>query len=272
MLLKSISIIIFLCFQCSYASHGNITKYLKYLPFSHFGQIGDYKKGEMQIVDTYDAIIKVQDQYYREFIEKGFSSIDAEKYSRVGVVFEDKYWIWLRDPIILPNGKTTAYNRIIATNGLNGASGVSVMVISKENKVLVNITFRHATRGWEIELPRGGRKIFETSEMAALRELEEETGVKAKSAVKIASIASDSGILTNVLDVFVVKNFSNSNETKREEFEAIYECLFLSKKELKEAFVNGFVELSIKGSKVKVFCRDAFLASALLIAETKGIL
>lgn len=261
-----------LVLSLSLAAHENIIKYLEYLPASHFGQIGDYTRGEMQIVDSYDAILDVQNKYYNEFIQKGYAPIDAEKYSRVGVVTEDKYWIWLRDPLILPNGKTTAYNRFFPKTALNGAAGVSVMGISKESKVLINIIFRHATREWELELPRGGRGKQETSEEAALRELAEETGTQAKSALKIGSIASDSGILTNIMDIFVVRDFISSNEMDREECEAIDECRLLSKQELKEAFANGFIELSIKGRKVKVYCRDSLLASALLLAEIRGML
>lgn len=261
-----------LAIQALWAVHENIAKYLEYLPSSNFGRLGDFTKGEMQIISDYDAILEVQNRYCAEFMKKGYSSETAQEYSRVGVVAEDRYWIWLRDPLILPNGKTTAYNRFFPKSGLNGVAGVSVMGISKEGQVLVNLLFRHATREWEIELPRGGRGGSETGEEAALRELSEETGIRADAAFKIGSIASDSGILANVLDLFVVKDFIPSGEIDREECEAIRDCIFLSKQELKEAFVNGYIELAIDGCTMRVFCRDPFLASALLIAETKGIL
>lgn len=254
------------------ASNENIEKYLEYLPSTNFGQIGDYTKGEMQIVNDFDAILAVQQHYYNEFIQKGYAPFDAEKYSRVGVVDEDRYWIWFRDPLILPDGKTTAYNRFLPKSGLNGAAGVSVMGISKEEKILVNVIFRHATREWEIELPRGGRGKNETSEEAALRELQEETGIRSNSALKIASIASDSGILANILDIFVVRELSSFNEMDREDCEIIHGCLLMTKQELKQAFVNGYIQMEINERIVKVFCRDPFLASALLIAEAKGML
>ena len=272
MRLKSIFFISAFCIQGLYALNENIDKYLGYLPSSNFGQIGDHRKGEMQIVDSYDAILEIQQQYYNEFIQKGCSPVDAEKYSRIGVVDEDRYWIWFRDPLILPSGKTTAYNRFFSKNGLNGAAGVSVMGISKENKVLVNVIFRHATREWELELPRGGRGKNESSEEAALRELQEETGVRGNGALKIASIASDSGILANTLDVFVVSELSFFNEMNREDCEIIHECILMTKQELKQAFVNGYVQMEMNGDTVKVLCRDPFLASALLIAEAKGML
>lgn len=254
------------------ATNENITQYLEYAKAPNFGQIGDFSQGEMQLIDQFDSMMDVQKQYYDQFIQRGHSPDEAERFSRVGVVFEDKYWIWFRDPIRLPNGKTTAHNRFFPKSALNGAAGVSVMGISQENKILVNLIFRHATRSWEIELPRGGRGKHETSEQAALRELKEETGILAKEGFFLGSIASDSGILANVLDIFAVKDFDVTDEIEREDCEAISDCLFLSKETIKKAFAEGYLHLDHEGAKVKAYCRDAFLSSAILIAETKGIL
>lgn len=265
-------IAIFLWLLNGYASHENICKYLEYLSSSQIGKKGTSTKGEMQIIDTYEEILHVQHKYYNEFLQKGFSPIEAEKYSRVGVVTEDRYWIWLRDPIILPNGKTTAYNRFLPKTGLNGAAGVSVMAVTQDNTILVNIIFRHATREWELELPRGGREKNETSQQAALRELAEETGIQGKNAYKLASIPTDSGILAQALDIFVVDAFSVSNELNREDCEAIHDCIFLSKEQIKQAFVDGYLCINMHGKTIKVLCRDPLFGTALLIAETKGIL
>lgn len=259
--------------QASYAydANDNISKYLEYFSFIGFGNAGNYKNGEMQIVDDYDAMLQIQHQYYNQFIKKGLKHDAAKQYSRVGIVQEDPYWIWLRDPLILPNHTTTAYNRFFPRSGLNGVSGIVVMGVDEDHKILINIIFRHATRAWEVELPRGAREKHETSEQAAFRELEEETGFRAKNLIKIATIASDSGILSNFMDLYVATDltFFKSN---REACEAIGDCISVSKQALKQAFVDGFVEIEIRGNKVKVFCRDSYLASALLIAEAKSIL
>lgn len=259
--------------QGLFASNHSIDAYLEYLSSHHLGRRGDYTKGEMQIVDRREEILEIQKRYYNEFLQKGCSPEEAEKYSRVGVIEEDARWVWLRDPLILPNGKTTAHNRFFPKNQLfHGVPGVSVMAISDTKEILVNVIFRHATREWEIELPRGGVEKDETPEKAALRELREETGVRANKAVKIASIAPDSGTLASTLDIFVVNEIALSGERSLDDCEVIHDCLFLSKQALKQAFVDGVIELEIGGNRVKVFCRDPFLASALLVAEAKSLL
>lgn len=270
MKIKNIFFCLFLV-QSSYATNENIDKYLEYFSFVNFGNIGDYQNGEIQIVNDYESMLRIQHEYCNQFIKKGLKNDKAKQYSRVGVVQEDPYWIWLRDPLILPNRTTTAYNRFFPRSGLNGVSGIVVMGIDKKHKILINIIFRHATRSWEVELPRGAREKNETSEQAAFRELEEETGFRAKNLIKIASIASDSGILSNFMDLYIATdlNFFKSN---REDCEAIGDSIAISKQSLKQAFVDGFIEVEIKGSKVKAFCRDSYLAAGLLIAETKSIL
>ena len=42
--------------------------------------------------------------------------------------------------------------------------------------IVVNLNYRHATRSWEIELPRGMRRSKESLREASARELKEETG------------------------------------------------------------------------------------------------
>lgn len=250
----------------------NITRYLQCLSsYENFGSKGNWNEGEMQLIDNYEEIIAAEGRYQQEFLDKGLNAEEAKRCSKMGVILEDKRWLWVRDPLILPNGKTTAYNRFISTNGLNGAPGVSVMAISEEKQVLVNVIFRHATRAWEIELPRGGREKNESSEEAAIRELEEETGFHATSATKIGSIASDSGILSNVLDICLVSDCSFT-KIAREDCEAILHCTYLPKETIKKGFCDGYIELSIGSKEMKINCRDPFLASAILICEQKTVL
>ena len=81
------------------------------------------------------------------------------------------------DPIYYrgKNGiETTGYNRLFVKTGLGRKDGiccVAVLAVSKEKKYLVNLIFRHPTRNWEIELPRGGIDQGKTPWKVALKEL-----------------------------------------------------------------------------------------------------
>jgi ADP-ribose pyrophosphatase len=133
-------------------------------------------------------------------LKKGFSPADAAEFSRIGVVNEDQYWIWLRDAVYFPKGVPGTYNRLLWKSELEGkCSGVAVLPVLPSGQVILILNFRHATRSWELELPRGGIKPGETQEEAALRELKEETGFIAFSTAFLGEIAVDTGTLSSII-------------------------------------------------------------------------
>ncbi len=79
----------------------------------------------------------------------------------VGVVREDQYWIWLRDAVYFPKGVPVTYDRLIWKSELKSNSpGVAVLPILPSGHVVLNLNYRHATKSWELELPRGGIQGF----------------------------------------------------------------------------------------------------------------
>jgi ADP-ribose pyrophosphatase len=138
-------------------------------------------------------------------------------------------------------------------------------------KIVVNINYRHATRSWEIEIPRGQKKEGESLERAAARELKEETGYQLTKCVPLGTMAPDSGTLTSLVPVFCGE-VSHSGETTKEYSEAIMQNPAFSKEELRQGFARGYIEVLIRGDIVKAYCRDPFLTYALLQAEMKGLL
>ena len=113
----------------------------------------------------------------KRLLQKGYSEAEATEFSRIGVVREDQYWVWIRDAVYFPKGVPGTYDRLVWKNELNGgAPGVAVLPVLPSGKIVLNLNYRHATRSWELELPRGKREQGETLEEAALREVKEETG------------------------------------------------------------------------------------------------
>jgi len=65
---------------------------------------------------------------------------------------------------------------------------------------------------------------------------------------------------------------SDQIESNQASSEAILGLISLSKQEIKEAFVRGFIEIKMNGEIKRVPFRDSFLAFALLQAEARGLL
>jgi ADP-ribose pyrophosphatase len=143
------------------------------------------------------------------------------------------------------------------------------MPILPDGKIVLNCNYRHTTRSWEIELPRGVINVGESAEDAARRETLEETGMAIDDIIQLGAIPPDSGVVSAVIPIFMAKVVAHQ-DANREDSEAIEDVLALSVSEIKTAFANGFLELEIRGNPYKVSFRDPFLAYALLMLELKN--
>lgn len=229
------------------------------------GRNGSWKNGEIEIATSPEEIKLIEKQCCQRYIRKGYSKACAERYSRVGIVAEDHYWVWVRDAVTFPGGIPGTYDRIIWKSGLKGSAGVVVMPVLPNNRIILNINFRHATRSWEMELPRGARQEKETLLEAASRELKEETGCLAKEFIFLGNVSADSGIICGSNPVYFAK-VQEKKDRHQDESEAIALNVDLSMDEIKEAFTKGYIIIDIKGVKTKVYCRDGFLSYAIIQA------
>ena len=236
-----------------------------------FGPLGKWQNGEIEITLNPELIQKIENQTRLRLISKGTQDLDAQKWSSVGIVAEDNYWIWLRDAVIFPSGVYGTYDRMMWKSGLDGPPGVAILALLSTKKIIVNISYRHTTRSWEIELPRGKKREGESPEKAAARGLKEETGYQISKCTQLGTIAPDTGTSKSIVPVFCGE-VSHSGESCKEFSKAIANNPAFTKDELKQGFARGHIEVPIKGEIVKVNCRDSYLTYAILQAEMKGLL
>jgi ADP-ribose pyrophosphatase len=197
--------------------------------------------------------------------EKQMAEIEKKLGRDVGVVKEDRYWIWINDACRFPRGNEGIYGRILWIGSLQSPHpGVAVVPVTSEGKIVLNCNFRHATRSWEIELPRGLMNPQEKIEEVAKREAMEETGRMIEDVRLLGEIPPDTGVLGCVLPIFVAK-VKDVVAQNQEDTEAIEEILELSIEEIKKAFVQGYYECKIRGESQRAHVRDPFLAYALLL-------
>lgn len=235
------------------------------------GPLGSWQKGEIEIILNPEQIKKIENQMKIRLISSGVTESEADAWSSVGVVAEDNYWMWIRDAVIFPSGVYGTYDRLLWKTGIDGTPGVAVLPVLSNKKIVVNLSYRHATRSWEIELPRGQKLPNESIEQTACRELLEETGYQLSKSTFIGTMAPDAGVLTSVVPLFFGE-VSHSGESNKEYSEAIPQNPVFTKKELKDGFIRGSVDVVIKGKILKANCRDPYLAFALMQAEGKGLL
>lgn len=241
-----------LCVRASESSRSQYLELIENHP-SLISHQGSWKKGEIEIVTDPSKMEEIEKLIGRD----------------VGIIAQDFYWLWINDACLFPSGKPGVYGRILWRKSLKGLPAVIVMPITKEGFVTLNCNFRHATRSWEIELPRGLIEPGETPEEAAIREAHEETGKVINSLTLLGTIPTDSGVTTSLCPFFVATVVS-STHSHQEESEAIECTLELSIPEIKQALLQGYYPCMIRGELCRVYCRDPFLAYGILLYETKS--
>ncbi len=118
---------------------------------------------------------------------KGFPT----EWAQVGIAYQDQYRWVLRDAVRFPDQSLGIYTRIVR----DGVPGVIILPIHQEQVLLIR-HFRHATRTWHLEIPRGYGEEGLTSEENAQRELSEEIGATISRLVALGQAYPDTGALS----------------------------------------------------------------------------
>lgn len=182
----------------------------------------------------------------------------------VGVIASDPYWLWINDACLFPSGREGVYGRIIWVHSLDNIQGVAVLPVMPDGKIALNCNFRHASRTWEIECPRGGAEKGESSEQAARREALEETGLEIGQCYKLGEMAADTGVLGTIVPIYAAEVIGQQ-ESRPEDGEAIDQIVTLTTEEILAAFRQGYLTCTIHGKEQRVPFRDPFLAYAILL-------
>lgn len=88
-----------------------------------------------------------------------------------GFVLDDPWFFVLRDAVEFPDGSRKLHARVVNKND-HGSSVLPML----DGKVVLIRHFRHATRQWLLEIPRGAIEFGQTPEAAAHIEVREEIG------------------------------------------------------------------------------------------------
>ncbi len=209
-------------------------KYLAKLPEST-RYAGDANAGEIEIISKSEA-----------------RNVKA----KTGILFEDSLHFFVRDAVKFPSGETRAQMRIIGCTMVDGPSGV-VALAWRDGKIHLREMFRHATRRWELETPRGQRETGCTAEEAATKEIEEELGFKVQSIEKIGEVSGDSALLASTLPVFWAELAPGPPRDHPESSEAFGAIVALTPHD---------VVKRIRGSQI----RDSYTLSSITLAQVAG--
>jgi ADP-ribose pyrophosphatase len=159
----------------------------------------------------------------------------------------DHKWCKVRqDEIQLPNGK------IIDDFFVHIKPDVALVLPITTNKEVVFVRqYRHAIADFFLELPAGGfDPTQENAELAAIRELEEETGYICQEIHQIATLHDRPSKDTNRTHLFLAENVVKAGKQKFDMTEEI-EVVLIPQESVIDKIVQG--EISVVGSVAALF-------------------
>ena len=224
----------------------SLKRYLEF--FVRRPELFETPSGGVRILTDPDAIRDVEQTMARSLEEKGLPGA----WSRVGMTHEDQYITVLRDAVVFPGGRVGTYNRIIHNNG--DPSGVAVLPVL-DGRIVMLRHFRHATRRYHFEAPRGGIEPGQTPEDAAVAELREELGGVARSLVPLGPLHEASNLINSAMMLMFAELVEVGDPAVDEGIEAIHHFE-----------IGAFEQLLREGGVT-----DAFTIGAFAQARLRGL-
>jgi ADP-ribose pyrophosphatase len=120
---------------------------------------------------------------------------------KLGVVYSDAYIRLVRDPVRFPDGRLGTYLRILNTS--ETPSGAVLPFL--EGRIVLLENYRHATRSWRLEIPRGFGTDGLNARENALKELKEEISAQTVSITPIGAVHPDTGIHSQLVHLFLAE-------------------------------------------------------------------
>ncbi|MBD2243473.1 NUDIX hydrolase [Nostoc sp. FACHB-888] len=159
----------------------------------------------------------------------------------------EHYWCQVRqDEIELPNGK------IIDDYFVSIKPNVAMVLPITSNREIIFVRqYRHAGGKFFLELPAGNfDPAKESAEVAAIRELKEETGYIPQEFIKIGTLYDKPSKDTNQIHLFLAENVSELGEQRLDITEEI-EVVFIPVESVLEKIIQE--EISVAGTVAALF-------------------
>lgn len=205
-----------------------------------------------RIVDSKNEIIQWQENRLLELEEKKSPS----EWANIGVVFDDSFVVILRDLVEFPSGFRNGYIRLYNRAYLEGGAAGVVMLPEMDGKLLLMHQFRHATRSWHWEVPRGFGEPGVQAEDQARAEIEEEIGGEIAELTNLGLYFNNTGLEGNPIYLFLAK-MSSVGEPKLKF--GVDKFIWVSVPELEKMIAEGDIT-------------DGFTIAAYTRAKLKGLI
>ena len=135
--------------------------------------------------------------------------------------------------IELPNGHEDEYGQIIFPNA------ALAVPITKENKVILLRQYRFAVSRYLLEFPAGTLEIGETPINSIKREIQEESGYRAKTWDELGALVNAPGYSDEIIHLFLARDLSKLKNKVEGDLDEDIEVLLMEPKNLDNLISSG---------------------------------
>lgn len=161
---------------------------------------------------------------------------EKETGQQIGVLFEDNFFIMVRDLVAPQKGNLFGYDRLMEKNVKSAAV---ILPITENNEIVLMKVFRHASRTYSYEVPRGFGRIDMDSTENAKEELSEELNCDVKELTFMGKVHCNTGMTGSAVAVYLAK--VSNIEGSQYGYEGITKYYLLSMEKMSELIQKGSI-------------------------------
>lgn len=155
----------------------------------------------LALVAEYPSYFTQNDLLPLELNERNIRQFFKDTNKPVGVIYNSPFHTFIADLVKAPDGSYYTYTRLLHPAS---ADGVALIPIYQDKIVLLR-QFRHGSRSYEYELPRGFLEPDLTAKENAKKEIKEELGSDVKKITYEGNFLPNSSLSPGTVDIFTVE-------------------------------------------------------------------
>lgn len=155
-------------------------------------------------------------------------------------VFKDRWFQARADKCMMPDGRIMTPYYV-----LEMPSWTNMVIITKEEKIVLVRQYRHGKGSTTLELPGGVLEIGESPQDAAIREMQEETGYVSSEIEFLYQVSPNPALHNNTAYFFLARNAELLAITNYDAFEDIVIETY-TQAELKQLLVEGKLQHGVQ--------------------------
>lgn len=142
-------------------------------------------------------IAGIEDTIGKRYAARGM----PRDWASVGIAYQDPYLRLVRDAVVFPDGSPGIHHRVLSNTH---PSGTAVLPIYDDRLVLIR-HFRHPSRRWHWEIPRGAIEPGSDPETTARTEIAEEIGGEIRELVPLGLIYGATSLVSGAVAIYMAK-------------------------------------------------------------------